>query len=363
MMPRFSVAVAVAIVMALFVAAASPVVAQSEQEAPHQLNTDAFSKCLQADMPKEDLKEVGGHLRLGHLETVQLASYLALYPAQTRGWSAWLIQKRAFKRWSKAYWDVEAVVAEKLQQRGMDDEQKHIYPAQVWRDALDACETHRKDVTHNPVCAAVVLHNVFRAVGRWRKYIDADNKNKSYLPTWYTKDAEMWQKTWQRAVHRKLISLQRDGGGENYGPWYHMWGIMAYGSVSYIKYGASASSSITKVLASMNAVVNPYINGNTLSPEKARLDKDFAELSWAQMRQFGEGPASSYDAAVCRSRAGYVMPAEGGAVPCTKSDGTDGLCVRTNLCGATDGVGEPGVAAAEKGRCMTHKDASIQCCA
>jgi hypothetical protein len=161
------------------------------------------------------------------------------------------------------------------------------------------------------MCAAIVMHNVLRALGRNWTYVDRNGVD--YLPGWYKANRTAWEATAARMKDSQMISLQRDGGGgcdggvgnnDNcWGERYHSIGVIAYGIHEAALLGANLGNLVSKVVAELNQIYTTIIGGHE-DPTKARIDKDAAAVAASLVAR--QVVPALFDSSACSRRSGYV---------------------------------------------------------
>lgn len=273
---------------------------------PPQLDVAGFATCLSlgGGSTPHTVPELSAIKQKYDLEVTDgLLMYVAFYAGQR--WpvfnATW--QEPAYEKWSVPFWSYESVVASWLK-----DQAGPIVPGPAFGVALAACEAHYQNGTA-PLCAALALHNVLRALGRNYTYVDKHGIN--YLPPWYKADPSGWQLVAAR-MEEQMISLQRDGQGcgpkqeapsECWGEWYHTIGVLVFGIHEAALLGEGLGDLVARIAAGLNAVYQ-IITGGHEDPDKARIDMDAASVAAA----YAAGNVTlGFDAARCARQDGYVL--------------------------------------------------------
>lgn len=74
-----------------------------------------------------------------------------------------------------------------------------------------------------PLCAAIVCHNVLRTLGRFASEVDSHGVD--YNPAWFAARRAYWQAR-APGIEAALLDL-RSVPGERWGTWYHSFGVRA----------------------------------------------------------------------------------------------------------------------------------------
>ena len=281
-----------------------------------QLNTSAFAGCLarrgaQIDQIPiwPDLTAIRREHGLSHRDGLLL--YLALY-ANRRTSCLNATEMDAFERWAMPFWPNGAIVANWMRDsvRNKTQTSRLLTPGEMFGKASEACE-RGQGLSRNAssLCAALTMHNVLRTLGRTTTYIGSDGAD--YLPPWFKADALGWLEV-AAQLPARMISLRRDGNGDGWGEWYHAAGVLTFGLHEFALEGPRLAAAVTYIVATLNAVLNPVLAGGNEDPNKARLDRDSAEVatSYAQglARHSVDGSYADADwRAACSSSQGYVL--------------------------------------------------------
>jgi hypothetical protein len=256
------------------------------------LNIPGFAGCLKSALPHSSqpipFRTLKTHHRLGATDGLLL--YLSVYPGvRPAGQAGWTIQQAAHHYWQTAFEPAEEVFLEFLLEAADEVERSLVFgqsfltPGRVFQAALEACRLSpplwRQDPApeSDPLCAAVVAHNVFRTLGRSPRAVALDPWSRRQVdlnPAWFQSDRFFW-KNRLPYIQSALIALRADGQGDRYGEWYHFFGILAFGLRDY---AVNKNITQTRLAARMNQVLNPILAGGAEEPEKARLDRDSAEV-------------------------------------------------------------------------------------
>jgi hypothetical protein len=242
---------------------------------PPQLRVDNYVACLRNGAAPIDMDAYAGEINVGTGSYAKLLAFLAGYPDARPFGTGWLID-RAIKRWATPYVEKEAVVVRRLFEWSKTEAEDSITPSMLWKVANEACGG-----TQHPMCAAITLHNVMRALGRSSRYGKNVKDRKKWLPTWWFSDLNMpagvskedkqQERKVTNAIRRVLIPLQRclaedthclkRESREKWGQWYHGYGVMAFGIHSYMTLGAKIGSSAANFAVLMNKVQGHRLNG------------------------------------------------------------------------------------------------------
>ena len=109
------------------------------------------------------------------------------------------------------------------------------------------------------------MHNTLRTLGRYYKF-------GSYLPGWWLKDPAGWTAA-AKSISPRILSLRRAGGGETYGPIYHLSGILAYAIHERALLGRVPGNLVTELVARLNSLVGP-----PEEPVKHEIDEEAADV-------------------------------------------------------------------------------------
>jgi len=265
---------------------------ETSSSVPAQLNILGFAGCLKDALPEPQtpiaFRALKTHHRLGSTDGLLL--FLSVYPGvRPAGQAGWAIQQSAHHYWQTAFEPTEELFLDVLLQAAEEVEQRLVFgqsfltPGRVFQAALEACRMspplwrQNPAPASDPLCAAVVAHNVFRTLGRSHRAVAVDPWSRRQVdlnPTWFKSDRFFW-KNRIPYIQSSLIALRADGQGDRYGEWYHFFGILAFGLRDY---AVNKNITQTRIAARMNQVLNPILAGGEEEPEKARLDRDSAEV-------------------------------------------------------------------------------------
>ena len=255
---------------------------------PPQLNVSAFAACLlrhggNTSTPEEppDLPAIKRRYNFSLADGLLI--YLALYPSQRLPIINSSVQEAAFERWSAAFDNETNHVAAFLR---LHDRTPHKFtPGAIYAQSRAVCG--------DAFCAALVMHNTLRTLGRYYKF-------GSYLPGWWRKDPAGWTAA-AKSISPRILSLRRAGGGETYGPIYHLSGILAYAIHERALLGRVPGNLVTELVARLNSLVGP-----PEEPVKHEIDEEAADVGVTFVD--GKAGAGIGWGEACKAREGYVLP-------------------------------------------------------
>ena len=352
--------------------------------APPQLNRTSFARCLSAagafspsELPDLRLMRSAHDLKVDD----GLLMYLSLYAGQRFPKINETWQQPAYLRWSTAFEAEEASLIGYLETLLLPpaNTTASLSPRLLFRGAAAACngslaaaaaaasskdegasggDSDSGDISSggggeydygpqgDSLCAAVVCHNVLRALGRRDTYVDL-RTGVDYAPAWLLADEAFLMDTFAPLVQAAMLPLRNDGGGDGWGEWYHTFGLLAWGTHGAALFplrggldgdgmgrggmgrggstggepGGSVAAGVLLDAATAYAdtlvavIVTP--DHTPEDPVKARVDDDNAGVLRALLTQKPlesdeEEHGASSDgegAGNCDSEAGYVLPA------------------------------------------------------
>jgi hypothetical protein len=249
-----------------------PEVSEAAISPEAQLNLPGFSSCLirHGNGPEDarfDWRGMRGHY--GFSGSDGYLTYLSVYPNRRVPVLEQLKQERAHERWQIAFEAAE----ERLVSQLFLASDAPLLPGPVFGLAIDSCrEAGLALPESDPFCATLILHNSFRTMGRHRQAIHG---SRDLNPHWFRANPEFWKQVFPE-IREQLIPLRRDGGGDRFGEWYHLFGILSFS----LHEGAFRGDLwLSELAANANRILNPLLAGGTLPPDKARLDLDTVELA------------------------------------------------------------------------------------
>jgi hypothetical protein len=142
-------------------------------------------------------------------------------------------------------------------------------------------------------CSALTVQNVLRTFGRYGQSVVG---NVDENPNWFKNDRDRWL-AFVPVLQASMISLHVDGGGDRFGEWYHVFGILAY-AINEMALGHSEVS-VTEIVE-LNSLLDKNLTGNNEDPVKAQIDQDAVAMSW----DFLDGVAGAQ--VDCSTAAAYV---------------------------------------------------------
>ena len=218
-----------------------------------------------------------------------LLTYLALYPGERLpGVINTTIQQPAFERWSTAFDSQSFELASWMRDANASTA---FTPGLIYGKSRTLCM--------DAFCAALVMHNTFRVLGRHATYV---SHGTNYLPLWWQRDVAGWEAASTR-LQTRMMSLRRNESGERWGPLYHTAGLIAYGIHESALLGEQTAEIITEIVARLNSVVPPGED-----PVKQQIDRDAAQMAALFVAgKTVDGPPSAW-ARACGEREGYVLP-------------------------------------------------------
>mmetsp|Transcript_14998 Transcript_14998/g.36719 ORF Transcript_14998/g.36719 Transcript_14998/m.36719 type:complete len:306 (+) Transcript_14998:363-1280(+) len=245
-----------------------------------QLNATAFAACLSPPGVREKLNLRA--IRLANNLTIAdgILSYLSVYAGERLPLLNKTVQQPSYERFSVAYEMKGKALATKIVNKVLarPRSQEHISPGFLFRTASSICND-TDDGPGDSFCAALMCHNVLRAIGRRATYIDKHGVD--YAPGWLRANETYWMKTAEPALQAAMLPLRNDGGGDKWGEWYHVFGLLAYGiHEASILSNDHAAVDIDKVIAAVDTLINAFITPGH-KPEdtiKAQIDRDTSEV-------------------------------------------------------------------------------------
>lgn len=250
-----------------------------------QLNQSGFAHCLGEVVPRLRLEDEKARYDLGTTDLLLL--YLSVYPGKRFPAPLSLLQDRAHDRWARAFESRERELAERFWARHGMEAPEGLSPARFFGDALVACDG-------SPLCAAVISHNVTRTLGRHAQAAQ-------FNPEWFVTDRRGWLEripTLQRSLMSLRPAISDRGRAENWGEWYHFFGILAF---SLRELALDSGTAGVEFAVRMGELLNPLLAGGPESAEKARHDRDSVGVSWRFAR--GLRARQPLD---CDARSSYV---------------------------------------------------------
>eukprot|EP00466_Bigelowiella_natans_P002550 jgi/Bigna1/84092/fgenesh1_pg.122_\ len=269
----------VSCLMAAF-AASPPGFYYHVQAAPQrQLNTTAFAACLSPAGYRDtaDLTAIRAINDLTNTDGVLV--YLSVYAGEREPMLNKTVQQPAYERFSVAYEAKGEALARTIAETLIgEQERRYVSPGFLFRTAASICND-TADASGDVFCAALMCHNVLRALGRRSTY--TDKHGVDYAPAWLRAKESYWMKSVAPALNAAMLPLRNDGGGDKWGEWYHVFGLLAYG----IHEAATLSSKhvavdIDKAIAALDTLINKFITPGHQpeDPVKAQVDRDTAEV-------------------------------------------------------------------------------------
>ena len=275
----------------------APGATASDATVPPQLNVPGFAACLREPLKGRtpDFRTLTVSHALGATDGLLL--YLSVYPGvRPAGRMGWVVQQAAHRYWQTALESAEERLlpllldaADQAEYNG--DSSGVLTPGVLFDFALQACReagARSAAVVDDPLCAAVISHNVLRTLGRNHRAVGADpwlGRVVDLNPDWFQRDRANWLREIPR-IQVALIPLRADSQGDRYGEWYHFFGILAFGLRDQAVHGDLMQ---TWLAVRMNQVLNPILAGGAEEPEKARLDRDSAQVVAAFVGGRGAG--------------------------------------------------------------------------
>ena len=228
-----------------------------------ELNINGFATCLRATIPQIDNDGTYNRYQFGFFDLV--LPYLSVYPSRRVPGVIGAVQDSARENWSGKWEPRELKLAKAFATQNI------VTPGAAYQAAAGLC--HAGDV----FCPALLLHNVLRTFGRHDEAIATmDNDRKVDLnPKWFQRDRANWVALIPM-IQAKMLSLRIDGGGDRWGEWYHLFGILAYSAR-----GAATGQDVTSVdfVVALNELLNPLLADGAEEPHKAQIDRDTVEVS------------------------------------------------------------------------------------
>ena len=142
---------------------------------PQMLNESNFAFCLAMHKPKPDLAAIKKANNFSAVASFDLLLYLGVY-AGKRYALLNATQQKAYVRFSERYWPLEAQLAFEFSNRSLAAPNASVTPGAVYGDAYKLCKG-------DDFCAALICHNMFRTLGRWRTAFDKRGTN--YNPPYF----------------------------------------------------------------------------------------------------------------------------------------------------------------------------------
>lgn len=196
-----------------------------------RLKVETFAVCLQggrASLTAQDL--TSGDLAPSHFDQVKLESFLMTAAGSRNSVLDMSIVDPALERWSRTYYGQEKeFVTTLLNHVNMGT--NTISPAMLFEQALSACNSVNPAVLQDPLCAAIVVHNVLNAFGFPDDFRDPTNTDSStdYFPPWYQQKtpADLTLKRMQ--LEAALFPLNSSSGALKWSEWVDIFAVLAYG--------------------------------------------------------------------------------------------------------------------------------------
>jgi len=269
-----------------------------------QLAVENFSECLRKESPVLDWAWLFQTHSLSKQDG--FLTYLSVYPNRRIPILDELKQGPAHERWQVHFEAAEERLVSALFQAS----DRPMTPGPVFGLALQACRDFMGGA-QDPLCAALILHNAFRTMGRNRQAIldplpGFPGHTRDLNPYWYRANPEFWNSVFPM-IQDSLLSLRTDGKGDRFGEWYHFFGILAFTVHEAALRGAGDGPTpddlwLAELATRANRVLNPVLAGGQEDPAKARVDLDTVEVAKAWF--FAPSRPISED--TCRTREGYV---------------------------------------------------------
>jgi hypothetical protein len=244
-----------------------------------ELNVEGFASCLGSESASINLSALQSQYHFNDLDL--LIFYLAAYPGEELPLVPGFIQTRAEAQWGAPFESQGSALASQFLRMP-----PHT-PQDAFRAGLSVC-------SGDVFCAALTVQNVFRTLGRYQQSIVA---NVDYNPDWFKSNRDQWI-AFVPVIQSSMISLRVDGGGDRFGEWYHVFGVLAY-AIDQMALGHSESS-VSKIV-DLNNLLDKELTGNNEDPAKAQIDQDSVVMSWDFL---GGNTVSAGD---CSSAAAYVV--------------------------------------------------------
>jgi hypothetical protein len=247
-------------------------------QASSELNTQGFASCLSSESSHVDLSALRSQYHFGDFDL--LLFYLAAYPGEKLPGVPVSLQTRANQAWGVNFETQGAQLAADFLASPPRT------PQDAFRMGLSACEG-------NVFCSALTVQNVLRTFGRYQQSIVGSSDDN---PDWFKNNRARWIAAIP-SVQSSMISLRTDGGGDRYGEWYHVFGILAY-AIDQMALGQSESA-VGKIV-DLNNLLDKELTGSNEDPMKAQIDQDAVVMSWDYL---GGQPGSLAD---CSNFSAYV---------------------------------------------------------
>jgi hypothetical protein len=227
----------VALVSALVAAAAKHADA-ADVPMPPQLDTANYVACMRNGKAPINMDAYAKKADVGVVSYAKLQTFLTGYPDVRPFGTGWIVDA-AHARWAKPYVRMETAVVRQLRTWSLTRPKNSVTPSMLFNLAMNQC-TQLGGGQQHPLCAAITLHNVMRALGRWARYGKNAAAMKKALPPWYWTEltrggpASHLAGSEQRKIARNkmrdvLIPLQRclpndaqcvKDANEKWGQWY-----------------------------------------------------------------------------------------------------------------------------------------------
>lgn len=289
--------------LALAAAAALAAASASPAPTPPQLNTTSFARCLQGGHPRFSLAESVGEDGLN--STDALLVWLAVYAGERFPILNSTLQEPAYRRWGPPFDSAALNMAQQLVKLAGESPVSSVTPAQTFSAALDACSAELSR-ENDVFCAALVSHNVFRLLGRYKTYVDKNGVD--YAPAWFRQDQAAWTGKRAPLIHDSLMLIRRDNVTEKWGSWYHLHGLVAYGLQSVAVFGARGGESWEGLVVFLDTALNKLLTGANEDPVKAEEDKESVRIVAALAGMMNSSvPLPPTPPGQCATKAGYVL--------------------------------------------------------
>lgn len=143
--------------------------------------------------------------------------------------------------------------------------------------------TYKSCKTGDLFCSSLLLHNVLRTIGRYTTARELNPVNGNYYdhnPEWFKENKVFWQQN-RALIDRALFPISQNLSGERFGGWYHLFGILAYGTrLLALSEGDRDALTPLKTILTINRYGNPLFTwGGTLQDnEGAERDQDVVHV-------------------------------------------------------------------------------------
>ena len=237
--------------------------------ATSQLNIEGFASCLAQEEPVFSVPVTKKKYKINRTSLNTLLPYLAFYPGQRYPLFNAVNQKRGFALWETRFAEQGAKLASALAEQPAHSS---LVPSKLFEMALTACGD--RDV----FCAAIASHNVLRTLGRHQKAIYKDKVTgevTDFNPEWFKNNRDFWLKKIP-VLKRSMIALRKVPNTDQFGEWYHFFGIYTYVLASDT---AKGNTNNANAIVSLNKLATKLINGHDEDPIKAQVDQDSVGVS------------------------------------------------------------------------------------